>query len=127
MTRRAVATAAPWAEQVGYSRAVRMGGVIAVSGTAAVGDDGGIVCPGDAYGQARRCCELIVAALERLGAGPADVIRTRMYVRDGSLWSAVGRAHAEYFGAAAPATTMVVTGFIDAAMLVEIEADAVLD
>jgi enamine deaminase RidA (YjgF/YER057c/UK114 family) len=124
--RQRVPTTAPWAEKVGYSRAVRVGGVIAVSGTAAVGPDGRIVHPGDAYAQARRCCEIIVAALRELGADASDVIRTRMYIREGVNWSDVGRAHGEYFRTALPATTMIVTGFIDPAMLVEIEADAVV-
>jgi enamine deaminase RidA (YjgF/YER057c/UK114 family) len=126
MERKRVATAAPWAQRVGYSRAVRAGGIVAVSGTAAVGEDGRIVHAGDAYAQARRCCEIIVGALRELGAAPSDVIRTRIYIREGVRWDDVGRAHGEFFAAAPPATTMVVTGFIDPAMLVEIEADAVL-
>lgn len=125
MEKRRIPTQAKWADQVGYSRAVRMGGIVAVSGTASVGEDGGVAHAGDAYAQARRCCEIIVSALRGLGVGVEDVIRTRIYIRDGVSWADVGRAHAEYFGAAPPATTMVVTGFIDPAMLVEIEADAV--
>jgi len=121
-----VPTAAPWAAIAGYSRAIRAGSAIHVSGTAAVGNDGVVGPPGDAYGQARRCLEIIVAALAELGATPADVVRTRMFIRDPADWEAVGRAHGEVFATAPPATTMVVTSFIDPAMLVEIEADAIL-
>jgi len=124
--RKKVPTDAPWAETVGYCRAVRAGRRIWVSGTAAVGEDGAIVSPGDAYAQAKRCLEIIRDALAQLEAGPEHVVRTRMFVRDGSLWQDVGRAHGEMFAEARPATTMVVTGFIDPDMLVEIEAEAVL-
>jgi len=124
--RKRVPTGARWAATVGYSRAVRAGRRIWVSGTAAVGDDGGIVHKGDAYGQAMRCFEIIRGALEELGAGPEHVVRTRMYVRDAAHWEAVGRAHGESLGNAMPATTMIVTGFIDPDMLVEIEAEAVV-
>lgn len=125
--RRTVATTAPWAATVGYSRAVRAGNGIHVAGTASVGDDGSIAYPGDAYLQARRCLEIIVAALRELGAGPEHVVRTRMYVREPDDWEAVGRAHGEVFRDVRPATTMVFTGFIDPAMLVEIEADAIVN
>jgi len=121
-----IPTDAPWAATVGYSRAVRVGNHIHVSGTAAVAEDGSIACPGDPYGQARRCLEIIAQALDRAGAGMEHVVRTRMYVRDPAHWPDVGRAHGEAFGDARPATTMVVTGFIDDAMLVEIEAEAVI-
>lgn len=121
-----VPTSAPWAATVGYSRAVRVNDTIHVSGTAAVDEDGRIAHPGDAYGQARRCLEIILAALAQLGARPEHVVRTRMYVRNPDDWQAVGRAHGEVFQAIRPATTMVFTGFIDPAMLVEIEADAIL-
>lgn len=124
--RKRVRTDASWAATVGYSRAVRAGRRIWVSGTAAVGADGRIVEPGDAYAQARRCLEIITGALAELEAGPEHVVRTRMFIRDGSLWEDVGRAHGEVFSDVRPATTMVVTGFIDPDMLVEIEAEAVL-
>ena len=124
--RRHVVTDAPWAATVGYSRAIRAGKRIWVSGTAAVGDDGRIVDPEDAYTQAKRCLEIIVDALRQLEAGPEHVVRTRMYVRNASLWKDVGRAHGEVFADVRPATTMIVTGFIDPDMLVEIEAEAVL-
>ena len=124
--RQRVPTGAPWAAVVGYSRAVRVGDRVYVSGTAAVGPDGGIVHRADAYLQAKRCLEIIQRALSDAGAGPEHVVRTRMYVRDASLWQDVGRAHGEFFHHVLPATTMVVTGFIDDAMLVEIEAEAVI-
>jgi enamine deaminase RidA (YjgF/YER057c/UK114 family) len=124
--RQYVPTSAPWARTVGYSRAVRVGNVIHVAGTAAVGDDGGIVHPGDPYWQTRRCLEIIEAALRELGAGMEHVVRTRMFVREREHWEAVGRAHGEFFRDVQPATTMVFTGFIDEDVLVEIEADAVV-
>ena len=121
-----VETAAPWAATVGYSRAVRVNDTIHVAGTASVGDDGSIAHPGDAYMQACRCLEIILAALRDLGAGPEHVVRTRMYVRSRDDWEAVGRAHGEVFRNVRPATTMVFAGFIDEEMLVEIEADAIV-
>jgi enamine deaminase RidA (YjgF/YER057c/UK114 family) len=121
-----VPTSAPWAATVGYSRAVRVNDTIHVAGTAAVGEDGQIAHPGDAYLQARRCLEIIIGALTELGADPRHVVRTRMYVRNTEDWQAVGRAHGEVFHAIRPATTMVFTGFIDPAMLVEIEAEAIV-
>ena len=121
-----VETPAPWARVVGYARAVRAGNTIHVAGTAAAGDDGRIVHPGDPYRQALRCLEIIEGALRELGAGMEHVVRTRMYVRDPAHWREVGRAHGEVFGDIRPASTMVFTGFIDEEMLVEIEADAVL-
>lgn len=125
--RMVVPTAAPWAKVVGYSRAVRVGKQVFVSGTAPVGDDGEIVAPGNAYLQAKRCLDIIVRALREAGAGPQHVVRTRMFVRAPNLWEDVGRAHGEVFGAVLPATTMVFVDFIHADMMVEIEADAVLD
>jgi enamine deaminase RidA (YjgF/YER057c/UK114 family) len=125
--RRRVPTETPWAEKVGYSRAVRVGESIYVSGTAAVAADGAIAHPGDPYEQAKRCLEIIVAALGEAGARPEHVVRTRLYVRRASDWEAVGRAHAEVFGHARPATTLVeVSGFVDPEILVEIEAIAVM-
>lgn len=125
--RRRVSSGAPWEAEVGYCRAVRAGALVFVSGTAPVGDDGAVVAPGDAYAQARRCFDIVAAALRRLGSGPEDVVRTRMYVTDARLWREFGRAHAETFGRHPPATAMVeVKGLIDPAMLVEVEADAVV-
>ncbi len=127
MPRSRVPTEAPWAKVVGYSRAVRAGNHVYVAGTAPVGDDGSVVAPGDAYLQAKRCLEIIVAALRELGAEPKQVVRTRMFVRKPEMWEAVGRAHGEIFGDVLPATTMVFVDFIHPEMLVEIEADAVVD
>jgi enamine deaminase RidA (YjgF/YER057c/UK114 family) len=125
--RRRVPTTAKWAEAVGYSRAVRVGDTVYVSGTAPVGPDGAIVHAGDAYAQAKRCLEIILAALGEAGARPEHVVRTRIYVRRASDWEAVGRAHAELLGHARPATTLVeVSGFVDPEILVEIEAIAVV-
>lgn len=125
--RRRVPTTVPWAERVGYSRAIRVGDTIYVSGTAPVAEDGSIAHPGDVYQQARRALDLVVAALGEAGARPEHVVRTRIYVRDASRWEEVGRAHGEVLGHAKPATTLVeVTGFVDPAILVEIEAIAVV-
>ena len=121
-----VPTAARWATTVGYSRAVRVGNHIHVAGTASVGEDGKVAHPGDPYLQAKRCLEIITAALRELGATPADVVRTRMYALEPEHWPEIGRAHGEVFGQIQPATTMVFTRFIDPDMLVEIEAEAIL-
>ncbi len=125
--RRRVPTAAPWAETVGYSRAVRVGDTIYVSGTAPIGEDGEVAHRGDVYEQAKLCLEIIVAALGEAGARPEHVVRTRLYVREASSWADVGRAHAQVLGHAKPATTLVeVSGFIHPEILVEIEAVAVV-
>ena len=125
--RRNIHSGAPWESIVGYCRAVRVGPHIMVSGTAPVGDGGEVVGIGDAYEQARRCIEVIESALAEAGAGLEHVVRTRMYVTDIEQWSAIARAHKEAFGNTMPATTMVeVSKLIDPAMLVEIEADALL-
>ena len=118
---------APWESGVGYSRAVRVGRFIAVSGSAAIDDDGQLVGEGDMYAQAKRCIEVIAGALERAGGRLSDVVRTRMFVTDIERWEDVGRAHQEAFGAVMPATSMVeVSRLIDPRMLVEIEADAII-
>ncbi|HUG39916.1 MAG TPA: RidA family protein [Longimicrobiales bacterium] len=125
--RRRVSTDAPWAEAVGYSRAVRVGDTIYVSGTAPLDEEGEVAHKGDVYAQARRCLAIITAALGEAGARPEHVVRTRLYVRDASMWREVGRAHAEVLGHARPATTLVeVSGFINPDILVEIEAVAVV-
>lgn len=125
--RRRVPTKVPWAGKVGYSRAIRVGDTIYVSGTAPVAEDGSIAHPGDVYAQAQRVLSLIVAALGEAGARPEHVVRTRIYVRDAASWEEVGRAHVEVLGHAKPATTLVeVAGFIDPGILVEIEAVAVV-
>lgn len=128
MERRRTFTGAPWEAEVGYCRALRTGANIVVTGTAPVGDDGAVVAPGDAYQQAKRCFELIARALADLDASLSDVVRTRMFVTDISRWREYGRAHQEVFANTPPATTMVeVRALIDPAMLIEIEADAIVD
>lgn len=120
-----ICSAAPWEKQVGYCRAVRVGNLVAVSGTAPVSDAGELVAPGDPYGQARRCIEVIANALAEAGCGLQDVYRTRMFVTDIEHWPEIGRAHMEAFGKVPPAATMVeVSRLITPGMLVEIEADA---
>ena len=128
MTKRTyIRTGAPWEQTVGYSRAVRVGNQIEVSGTVAV-DNGEVVGKGDAYSQTRHILEKIKQAIEELGASMSDVIRTRMYVKDISVWEEVGRAHGEYFREVMPATSMVeVSSLIGSHYLVEIEATAVVD
>lgn len=122
-----VQSGAPWEGKVGYSRALRAGRFVAVSGTAPVGENGELVGEGDMYVQAKRCIDIIASALERAGGGLSDVVRTRMFVTDISLWAEAGRAHQEAFGDVMPATTMVeVSRLIDPRMLVEIEADAII-
>lgn len=125
--RRRTFSGAPWEAQVGYCRAVRAGDHVYVSGCAPVAEGGAVHAPGDAYGQARRCLEIVAHALADLGAGVDDVVRTRMFVTDVSRWAEFGRAHRELFGPHPPATSMVqVAALIDPAMLIEIEADAVV-
>ena len=126
MIMKRVQTGSCWEKQVGYCRAVRLGNQIFVSGTAPVGPDGAVFAPGEPYAQARQCLTRIEEALVKLSASMADVVRTRMFVTDITLWEEFGRAHHEFFADHPPATTMVeVKALIDPAMLIEIEADAV--
>lgn len=118
---------AVWEGRVGYCRAIRADNHIYVTGTAPIGPDGAVIAPGDAYAQAARCFEIITKALADLGATPANLVRTRMFVTDISRWEEFGRAHREFCGDHPPATTMVeVKSLIDPAILIEIEADAVV-
>jgi isochorismate pyruvate lyase len=113
---------------VGYSRAVRAGNQVFVSGTTAALPDGGTFAPGDAYAQARRCFEVGIAAIRALGGEARHVTRTRMYVTDIGRWEEVARAHAEMFGEVRPAATMVeVARLIAPGLLVEVELEAVID
>jgi isochorismate pyruvate lyase len=122
-----VFSGAPWEAKVGYCRALRAGNVIYVTGTAPVGADGKVACPGDAYGQTRRCFEIIADALGKLGSGLENVVRTRMFVTDISRWQEYGRAHGELFAGHPPTTSMIeVKALIDSGMLIEIEADAIV-
>ena len=127
MKRELFASGTPWEPIVGYSRAVKVGNHIWVSGTTATDGEGHIVGQGDAYAQTRQAIANIGRALAQAGARLEDVVRTRIYVTDISRWEAVGRVHGEYFGAIRPTTSMVeVVRLIDADMMVEIEAEAII-
>jgi enamine deaminase RidA (YjgF/YER057c/UK114 family) len=125
--RRLISSGSPYERTVGYSRAVRVGEHVHVAGTCAVMPDGSAP-PENAYGQARRCLEIVTAALAEAGARIEEVVRTRIFLVDAADWEDVGRAHGECFGEVRPASTMVVvSALLDPRWLVEIEVDAITE
>jgi enamine deaminase RidA (YjgF/YER057c/UK114 family) len=127
MDRKLVSSGAIFETQIGFSRAVRVGAHIAVSGTAPIAPGGGVACPGDLYGQTLRCLEIIEKAINDAGGKREHIIRTRIYLKEMTNWEDAGRAHGEYFKDIRPASTMIqIVQAIDPGWLVEIEADAIV-
>jgi enamine deaminase RidA (YjgF/YER057c/UK114 family) len=125
--RKNVSSASPYEPVIGFSRAVQIGNIIAVGGTGPIGPDGMTVGAGDVASQARRCFEISMEALDKLGAGPADIIRTRMMLTRIEDWEAVAQVHGEFFREVRPASTiMQVTSLVDPEWLIETEMDAVV-
>ena len=119
---------APWEQKVGYCRALKAGHRVFVTGTAPVDPNGDVHAPGDPYAQTRRCLDIITASLAELGVGIESVVRTRMFTTDITRWEEYGRAHREVFGGHPPTTTLVeVRSLIHSDMLIEIEADALVE
>ena len=122
--RKLVSSGSPFEPKIGFSRAVRVGPFVAVSGTAPVAPDGGVAAPGDVYGQTRRCLEIIAQAVADAGLSMGSVVRTRVMLTDISRWEEAARAHGEFFSTIRPACTFVeVKGLIDPQWLVEMEVD----
>ena len=127
MQRKLISSGSPFEPIIGFSRAVRVGPHIAVSGTAPVAPGGGVACPGDLYGQALRCLAIIEKAIVEAGGKREHVIRTRIFLKDMSNWQDAGRAHGEFFRDIRPASTMIqIVQALAPAWLVEIEADAIV-
>ena len=127
MTRKNISSGSPYEKPIGFSRAVRIGDIISVAGTAPVGADGNTACPGDTYGQTKRCLEVSKSAIEAAGGKLEDVIRTRVMLTDISKWEEAARAHGEMFSEIRPACTFVeVSGLIKSDWLVETEVDCVV-
>jgi len=127
MDKQKVSSASPLEDQIGFSRAVRVGPHVFVAGTAPIGADGAMASPSDVYAQTKRCFAIVAAALETAGASMDDVVRTRMMMTDVTQWREAARAHGEVFRAAKPAATFVeVSRFIDPSWLIEVEVDAVI-
>lgn len=126
--RKLISSGSPFEPRIGFSRAVRVGPYVAVSGTAPIAPDGGVAAPGDVYGQTKRCFEIIEQAVKEAGVTLEHVIRTRVMLTDISRWEEAARAHGEVFGEIRPASTFVeVKGLIERGWLVEIEADCVAE
>ena len=126
--RKLITSGSPFEPQIGFSRAVRVGSIVAISGTAPVAPGGGVAAPGDMYGQTKRCLDIIQQAVTEAGLSLSNVVRTRLMLTDISRWQEAARAHGEVFSEIRPACTFVeVSRLIDPAWLVEIEADCVAD
>jgi enamine deaminase RidA (YjgF/YER057c/UK114 family) len=126
--RKLISSGSPFEPKIGFSRAVRIGPLVAISGTAPIAADGGVAAPGDVHGQTKRCLEIISQAIGNAGLGLQSVIRTRVMLTDISRWEEAARAHGEVFSGIRPACTFVeVKGLINRDWLVEIEADCVAD
>ena len=127
MERKLVSSGSKFEPVIGFSRAVRVGPHIIVSGTAPIAEGGGVACPGDIYGQTKRCLEIIEKAVNEAGGKREHIVRTRMFLKDMKNWEEAGRAHGEFFKDIRPASTMIqIVQAIDPAWLIEIEADAIV-
>ena len=127
MERKLISSRSLYEPKIGFSRAVRVGPHIAVSGTAPLAEGGAVACPGDLYGQTKRCLEIIEKAVTDAGGKREHIVRTRLFLKDMKGWEAAGRAHGEFFKDIRPASTMIqIVQAIDPAWLVEIEADAIV-